>query len=82
LGFYDQNDGGNFDLDRIVLNNLIVAGASGGRLAERVMALMSDGPMDLAPLVTGVFPIGDAVGILESGEAKKAENVKMLIKMA
>jgi threonine dehydrogenase-like Zn-dependent dehydrogenase len=81
LGFYEDVAGRPFDLDRIVLRNLIVMGANGGRLAGRVMALMAEGRLDLAPLVTEIVPIGEAIGAFRAADERRLTNIKTLVRM-
>jgi len=81
VGFYEDKFNEDFNLDRVVLKNIVIKGTTGMILTQRVMELMSNGLIDLTPLVTNIYPADKAVEVFATASQKSAENIKMLIQM-
>jgi len=81
LGFYEGHFGGGFNIDRIVLKNLVIKGVTGNPCVPRVMGLMAGGAIDLAPLVTHIFPIEKSAEAFTEAAEKGGGKIKMLVKM-
>jgi len=81
VGFYEDKFNECFNLDRIVLKNMVIRGVTGMPLTRQVMELMANGTVDLNPLITSIFPAEKAVEVLTTAKKRSAENIKILIQM-
>ena len=82
LGFYEDTFGSDFNIDRIVLKNLIIQGATGYPSVPKVMELMAKGVIDLTPLVTHIYPIENGIEAFNAVNEKKENKIKILVKMS
>lgn len=81
IGFYEDRLSPDFVLDRVVLKNLVIRGATGSRSVRMIMNMMADGRFDLSTLVTHKFSIGEGVRAFMTAGELSATKIKMLIRM-
>ena len=81
VGFYDRPIR-ELDVDRIVFGKITLRGSSGSREYTPIAArLLSEGKIDLMPLLSGVIDFSEVEGAMDLYEQSAGDRIKILVRI-